>query len=229
MVKPAPFKKTKEPLSQTRGRAVQIQQILAAEYPDVKTFLNHDSPFQLLIAVILSAQCTDERVNMVTPALFARFPTAECLAKADFDEVLPFIRSINFCNAKTANIIATSKRLVADFAGQVPVEMSDLISLAGVGRKTANVVRGQAFGLPGITVDTHVKRLSNRLGFAYGDDPTALETTLMSVWPESIWSPFSTELIVHGRRVCTALKPKCQSCILYKLCPSYPLNTAQSG
>ncbi len=203
-----------------RQRAIEIYTLLSAAYPNVTTFLTHQSTFQLLIAVILSAQCTDARVNMVTPGLFAVFPTAELLAGADVDEVRGLISSVNFCNAKAINIIKTAQKIMSEYEGEVPQAMEALITLPGVGRKTANVVRGQAFGLPGITVDTHVKRLANRMGFVNHKDPTIIETQLSQVWDPSIWSDFSTQLIVHGRSVCTARSPRCGECLVGHLCPA---------
>lgn len=213
-------KPVRESLVGKRNRSAEIYRILSEEYPKVTTFLDHDSPFQLLIAVILSAQCTDARVNMVTPALFAEYPTAERLADADPDAVKALISSVNFCNAKAHNIVRTAHLIMHQFDGQVPVDLDALVTLPGVGRKTANVVRGQAFGLPGITVDTHVNRLVNRLGFVRENDPERIERELWTIWDESIWSDFSTQLIVHGRRVCDARRPKCENCILRPLCPS---------
>lgn len=209
-----------ESLAAKRRRSAEIYRILSGEYPKVTTFLDHDSPFQLLIAVILSAQCTDARVNMVTPALFDSFPTPERLAEADPDTVKGLIASINFCNAKAHNIVRTAQLIMTEFGGEVPVDLDALITLPGVGRKTANVVRGQAFGLPGITVDTHVNRLVNRLGFVHDRDPDRIERALWTIWDESIWSDFSTVLIVHGRRVCDARRPKCDLCAIASLCPS---------
>ncbi len=209
-----------ETVEEKRNRAATIYGLLSKEYPHVTTFLDHGSPFQLLIAVILSAQCTDARVNLVTPALFGAFPTAERLAEADHDQVKGLIASVNYCNAKTEHIIRTAQILVTSFNGQVPVEMESLLTLPGVGRKTANVVRGQAFGLPGITVDTHVNRLVNRLGFVNDRDPERIEHQLGAIWQDSIWSDFSTQLIVHGRKICDARRPKCDECLLNELCPS---------
>lgn len=208
-----------ETAEEKRNRAAAIYALLSAEYPDVTTFLDHSCPFQLLIAVILSAQCTDARVNRVTPGLFAAFPTPAKLAEAAHDDVKTLIASVNYCNAKTEHIIRTSQILVATFNGQVPVEMESLLTLPGVGRKTANVVRGQAFGLPGITVDTHVKRLVNRLGFVTDRDPERIERLLSTIWDDSIWSDFSTQLIVHGRKICDARRPQCNDCLLNELCP----------
>ena len=203
-----------------RERALLVHERLAQKYPNVGTFLTHENTYELLIAVILSAQCTDVRVNKTTPHLFSLFPTPLSLAEADIDSVREAIKSINFFNNKAINIQKTARLLVDDYDSVVPDTLEQLILLPGVGRKTANVVLGQAFGKPGITVDTHVKRLSNRLGFVKGEDAVKVEFELMKVWPESIWSDFSSTLILHGRETCDARKPRCQECFLSDVCPS---------
>ncbi len=208
-----------EALLEKRRRALVIFEILNTLYPNVSTFLTHGTPFQLLIAVILSAQCTDERVNMVTPDLFAAYPDPERLGFASQEAVKHLIRSINFCNAKADNIIRTAAIIHTQHQDQVPHDLDALIALPGVGRKTANVVRGQAFGYPGITVDTHVRRLANRLGFVTNDDPEKIEFELATIWPDSIWTDFSTKLIVHGRQVCHSRKPNCDGCAIGHTCP----------
>lgn len=200
--------------------AVTIFKTLSALYPNVTTFLNHKSPFELLIAVILSAQCTDERVNMVTPGLFADFPTPKDLANAPLDGVIKHIKSVTYFNAKAKNIIQTANQIHTIYNDEVPANLDALITLPGVGRKTANVVLGQAFGIPGITVDTHVKRLTQRLGFTKSKQPEKIEQDLMKIWPKSIWSDFSTVLIVHGRQICQARSPQCTACKISEWCPS---------
>ncbi len=185
----------------------------------MRTFLRHDSSFQLLIATILSAQCTDERVNKVSPALFKQFPTALELGLASLDEIKHLIRSINFFNNKAQNIQKTAQILTQKWSGAVPPVLNELIQLPGVGRKTANVVLGQAFNIPGITVDTHVKRLVKRLHFAVSEDPVKIEQELMRLWPTKIWNTFSTVLIVHGRKICKSRRPDCSACSLALFCP----------
>lgn len=212
---------SRESLKRKKERAAAIFSILDAKYPNVGTFLSHESPFQLLIAVILSAQCTDERVNLTTPGLFKLFPTAHALAQGNLEDIKQAIRSINFFNNKAKNIKDTAQILVEEYNGEVPAELGRLVLLPGVGRKTANVVLGQAFGQPGITVDTHVKRLSNRLGFTTESDPVKAEYDLMKVWDKDIWTDFSSVLILHGRHTCSAQKPKCGHCELATLCPSF--------
>ncbi len=193
---------------------------MEAEYPEALCELDHRNPFELLAATILSAQCTDARVNMVTPALFAKYPDARSLASANPSEVEQIVRSTGFFQAKTKNLIAMAVGLVERFGGNVPTGLDDLVTLAGVGRKTGNVVCSVAFGLPGLPVDTHVGRLSRRLGLTTEDDPVKIELELNSHLPAASWGPFSLRLILHGRRVCDAKKPACDRCVLEHLCPS---------
>jgi endonuclease-3 len=188
-------------------------------YPPVTTFLTHGSAFQLLIAVIMSAQCTDARVNMVTPGLFARFPDVETMAEADSEEVAFLIKSVNFFSTKARNIVATAQRIRDVYGGEVPETLADMVTLPGVGRKTANVMLGQAFGQPGITVDTHVNRLSRRLGFTQEKEAEKIERELQRVWDREIWTDLSSFLIVHGREVCGARSPQCGRCLLRDICP----------
>jgi endonuclease III len=202
-----------------KGRARKIVRLLAKEYPDAKCALDHEDPLQLLIATILSAQCTDVRVNMVTPALFARFPTAKAYATADPRELETAIQSTGFFRNKARNIIACCQQLVEEFGGNVPRTMEELVRLPGVGRKTANVILGNAFDVPGITVDTHVGRLSRRLGLTKQTDAEKVERDLMNLLPPREWTIFSHRLIFHGRRICHARKPKCSQCVLQKICP----------
>jgi endonuclease-3 len=190
-------------------------------YPDATCSLNYETPVQLLVATILSAQCTDERVNQVTPALFARFPDAPALAAADREEVEQLIRSTGFYRNKAKNIQGACQKIVNEFGGQVPKRMEELLTLPGVARKTANVVMAHAFGInAGVTVDTHVKRLSGRLGFTTHTDPVKIERDLMKLLPQPDWENWSIRLIYHGRAVCTARNPACDRCQLADLCPS---------
>ena len=194
---------------------------LRAAHPDAECALAHENPFQLLVATILSAQCTDERVNQVTPALFARFPTPQAMAAADRQELEALIRSTGFFRNKAKSIQGASARICQRFGGEVPQAMDDLVSLPGVARKTANVVRGVCFGLAdGIVVDTHVKRLSQRLGLTDQKTPPKIEKDLMALIPREDWIDIAHLLIFHGRRVCSARKPDCAACTLTELCPS---------
>jgi endonuclease-3 len=188
-------------------------------YPDAHCALRHDNPLQLLIATILSAQCTDVRVNLVTPALFARYPNARAFANAIPRELEAHIQSTGFFRNKTRNIIACCKVLVDEYAGKVPKTLEQLVPLPGIGRKTANVVLGDAFGVPGITVDTHVGRVSRRLGLTENQDPVKVERDLMALIPKKSWTIFSHRMIFHGRQVCFARKPNCEGCLLAKDCP----------
>ncbi len=192
---------------------------LARLYPEPKTALQYDSPVQLLVAVILSAQCTDARVNMVTPVLFARFADAKSLASAERDELESLIKSTGFFRNKAKHIQACCKAIVEQFGGEVPQSLEELVKLPGIGRKTANVVLGEAFGVPGITVDTHVGRLSRRIGLTVHTDPVKVEHDLMKLIPQRHWTTFSHLLILHGRQVCHARKPKCDQCVLNSFCP----------
>lgn len=190
-------------------------------YPRPQCALTHANPFQLLIATILSAQCTDERVNQVTPALFKEFPTAERLSKAPLSRVESIIRSTGFFRQKAKSLIHSSHLLTAQHGGEVPKTLEALLALRGVARKTANVVLGTGFGIAvGVVVDTHVKRLSKRLGLTRETDPVKVEQDLMKKVPSSDWIWFSHALITHGRRVCTAIKPDCPRCALRNICPS---------
>jgi endonuclease-3 len=208
--------KNPDPLQQ---RARRVRGLLAKRYPDARCALNYDNPLQLLIATILSAQCTDVRVNLVTPGLFARYPDARAFAAADPRELEKAIQSTGFFRNKARNIIACCRHLVEHHGGQVPGSLEELVPLSGVGRKTANVVLGSAFGVPGITVDTHVGRLSRRLGLSRETDPEKVERDLMRLIPKREWTMFSHRLIFHGRQVCHARKPNCAGCALAKVCP----------
>jgi len=203
-----------------KGRARRAHTHLAEQYPDAVCELDHTDSFQLLIATILSAQATDVGVNKVTPGLFARFPDAESLANANGEEVEELISSLGLFRNKAKNIIKCANQLVESHDGEVPGAMKDLTSLAGVGRKTANVVRSVALGLPGLPVDTHVLRLSRRLGLTTLEDPVKVELELNTMIPASERGEFSLRLILHGRRVCGARNPNCGDCVLAYYCPS---------
>lgn len=214
----------KENQQQKKRRAARIVSILKRAHPDAETALLHKNPLQLLIATILSAQCTDERVNMVTPALFARYRSAADFAGADSDELESIIRSTGFFRAKAKSIRGCCQVIVERHRGVVPDSMEDLVRLPGVGRKTANVVLGSAFGkAEGVVVDTHVKRLSGKLGFSKGGTPERIEADLMDLFPRKVWTPLSHLLIWHGRRFCKARKPLCDSCPVERHCPSSEL------
>lgn len=203
------------------SKKTKIFQLLLAEYPDAHCELVHEGPYQLTAATILSAQCTDKRVNMVTPELFRRYPTPEALANAKLEDVEEIVRSTGFYRAKAKNLIGMASVLVDKFGGQVPKTIRELIQLPGVGRKTANVVLGNAFGInEGMVVDTHIGRLSRRLGFTKETDPIKIERDLMALFPSKDWTILAHLLIFHGRRVCESRRPKCEVCVLHKLCPS---------
>ena len=203
-----------------KGRAREVARRLAEEYPDAVCELDHRNPFELLAATILSAQTTDVRVNMVTPDLFARYPTPAALAAADPGEVEEIIRSTGFYQNKTKSLLGMARDVVERFGGEVPAALEDLVTLPGVGRKTANVVRSVAFGLPGLPVDTHVGRLARRLALTEHDDPVKVELELNSYLPAAERGDFSLRMILHGRRVCFAQRPACEACTLEDICPS---------
>ena len=204
-----------------RKRTDKIRKKLRIAYPEVKTQLNHANPFQLLVATILSAQCTDKQVNNVTGSLFKKLPTPGALAKAPLPLIESLIRSTGFYRNKAKNIQACAKALLTYHNGQVPTNLAALVKLPGVGRKTANVVLGAAFNIPGIVVDTHVARISRRLQLTDHTDPVKIEFDLMEQMPKQAWTNFSLHLIYFGREYCQARKPKCRSCPLLKLC-NYP-------
>ncbi|MCK9265965.1 endonuclease III [bacterium] len=200
----------------------QIIKILDSEYPNAKSALKYQTPLQMLIATILSAQTTDERVNMVTPGLFKKYRTVDQFAKAPVEDIQNEIRSVNYYKTKGKNIKTLSQLLLKNFQGQVPDSMEELITLPGVARKTANVVLGEAFGkTEGFVVDTHVKRLSFRLGLTEETKPEKIEVDLMELIPQKHWIDFSMQLILHGRKVCIARNPKCHICKLDTLCPYF--------
>ncbi len=204
-----------------RSHALEVLSRLKREYPDARTELDYETPLQLLVATILSAQCTDKRVNMVTPLLYQTFPTAVALANAPREQLEEIIRSTGFFRNKAKSLIGLGKALVERHSGEVPDSMDALVKLPGVGRKTANVVLGNAFGKNvGIVVDTHVARLSQRLGFTRETNPVKIEQDLMPLFPREDWALLAHLLIFHGRRVCVARSPKCEICTLNDICPS---------
>jgi endonuclease III len=209
-----------------KQKALEILARLKRLYPDAVCSLDYETPVQLLVATILSAQCTDERVNKVTPALFDRYPTAEALANAELEDITELVRSTGFYRNKAKNIQAACRMIVAEFGGEVPRTMEEVTRLPGAARKTANVVLAHAYGInAGVTVDTHVKRLSARLGLTKHTDPIHVEQDLIKLLPQPDWENWSIRLIYHGRAVCDARKPACDRCDLADLCPSaqYPL------
>lgn len=204
-----------------KERILMILELLDKEYTtEIRCYLNHDNPWQLLIATILSAQCTDARVNLVTKDLFVKYRTLEDFANANQSELEKDIHSTGFYRNKTKNIIACTKKLIEDFNGQVPEDIDSLTSLAGVGRKTANVIRGNIYNEPSIVVDTHVKRISKRLGLTKQEDPEKIELDLMEVLPRDNWIRYNIQIIMLGRTICTARSPKCEDCFLQRLCKS---------
>ena len=201
-------------------RAPEINRRLAQEYPDARCALDYDSPLQLLVATVLSAQCTDERVNSVTPELFARYPEAADYASAQRSDLESILRPLGFQRAKAGHLLDIGEKLVADFQGEVPRTVKELTSLPGVGRKTALVVLGNAFGIPGLTVDTHFGRLMQRLGLTGEKTPVKIERDIAKLVPEEEWTMFSHRVIFHGRQVCHARTPECDACVLRDMCPA---------
>lgn len=210
----------RETPAEKKQRAKKIDKQLAKSYADAVCALTHESPYELIAATILSAQCTDERVNLVTPELFRQYPSPKELATAKSDELEAIVKSTGFFRAKAANLIGMAKGLVDRHGGEVPKSLDELVHLPGVGRKTANVVLGTAFGIAtGVVVDTHVKRITNLLGLTESSNPEQIERDLMALLPETSWVNFSHRLIHHGRRICIARRPKCPECPLLPLCP----------
>lgn len=203
-----------------KRRAEQVQARLIGAFPEAECALIHRNPYELLVATVLSAQCTDERVNLVTPAVFERYPTPGDLATADPEELEALIHSTGFFRAKARNLLGMATRVEQVFGGEIPRELTDLVSLPGVGRKTGNVVRSVAFDLPGLPVDTHVGRLARRLKLTNEDDPVKVETDLCTMVAPAQWGTFSMRLILHGRATCSSRNPKCERCVLSDLCPS---------
>jgi len=208
-------------LPDKKVRAKLIYRQLSKNYPNVRCELDYKNAFQLLVATVLSAQCTDKRVNQTTPALFKKYPNPQKMAKADLRDIQKLVKSTGFFRAKAKNIKGLSNKIMEDFDGKVPSNLEDLITLPGVGRKTANVVLGHAFGIPGITVDTHFGRLSRRFGWSKQSNPVKVEFEVGELIPEKEWTNLSQRMIWHGRRVCHSRKPACGACALAKLCPSY--------
>ena len=211
----------RESFADKKKRAQAMYRILSKTYPDVKCELNFKNPLQLLVATVLSAQCTDKRVNAVTPALFKKYRNAEAFAGADMRELQSLIKSTGFFRAKAKSIKGLATTIVTEHNGKVPDTLEELVKLPGVGRKTANVVLGHAFNTPGLTVDTHFGRLVRRFGWTKETDPVKVEFAVMDLIPRKEWTNLSQRLIWHGRRVCHSRKPACAACALYKLCPSY--------
>lgn len=214
------MKKPRETKQARASRAGRIAAALAAAYPEAECALRHENPFQLLVATILSAQCTDARVNMVTPELFRRWPDAKALAAAPQEDLERVIHSTGFFRNKAKNLIGMAAALVERHGGAVPRSMDELTALPGVARKTANVLLGTAFGRnDGVVVDTHVSRIAQRLGLTREEDPVKIERDLMDVLPRDGWTAFSHRTILHGRRICDARKPRCGECTLRDDCP----------
>ena len=219
MASPRTTRPGRESRELLRARAAKILDLLEEAHPEATCALHHRNPFELVTAVILSAQCTDERVNMVTPALFRRYPGPESLARARMEDVEEIIRSTGFFRAKAKSIVGCARALAAEHGGQVPRTLEAMVKLPGVGRKTANVVLGHAYDVAfGVAVDTHVLRVSNRLGIAKGDDPIAVEQQLMAIIPEKRWTRTTDLLIFHGRKICIARRPLCGTCPVFALC-----------
>lgn len=215
----------RETKAQQAERVLKVLDALDREYgTEYRCYLNHETPWQLLFAVIMSAQCTDARVNIVTEHLFRKYDTLEKFAEADLKELEKDIHSTGFYHNKAKNIIACATALVEKFHGNVPETIEELTSLAGVGRKTANVIRGNIYGEPSIVVDTHVKRISRKLGFAKEEDPEKIEYELMKVLPKDHWILWNIQIITLGRTVCTARNPQCGGCFLWQLCPGADLS-----
>lgn len=210
-----------ETLENKRKRARAMYRILSRHYPNVHCELDFKTPFQLLVATVLSAQCTDKRVNKVTPALFRRFKDPKKMAGANIIEIEDIIHSVGFFHTKARNIKSLSEKLMINFESEVPANLDDLVTLPGVGRKTANVVLGHAFGIPGITVDTHFGRLSRRFAWSDSEDPVKVEHEVGLLIPEKEWTNLSQRMIWHGRRICHSRKPACGACPLASMCPSY--------
>ncbi len=215
-----PVAEAESPLALKR-RARRMHRVLAETHPDAHCELDHQNALQLAVATILSAQCTDKKVNEVTPALFARYPTAEDYAGADRGELEEMIRSTGFYRNKTSSLIKLGVALVERFDGEVPARLTDLVTLPGMGRKTANVILGNAFDIPGITVDTHFGRLVGRWRWTAQTDPVKIEHAVGALFEKRDWTMLSHQVIFHGRRVCHARKPACGACTLAKICPSY--------
>ncbi|MDR2940411.1 MAG: endonuclease III [Clostridiales bacterium] len=205
-----------------RDKVKRVLSLLDENYPtEDKCYLNHDNAWQLLVATILSAQCTDDRVNMLTKDLFKKYRSVGDLASADLETLMLDIRPAGFYRNKAKNIISCFQKIKSDFNSAIPSDIEELTSLAGVGRKTANVIRGHIFNIPSIVVDTHVKRVSNKLGLVSSQDPEKIEFELMGILPKRHWVRYNTQVIAHGRKICTARSPKCEICFFNGLCSAY--------
>ncbi len=224
------MKQSTPPSNQAKTHARRVIRALQSAYPEVRCALVHENPYELLVATILSAQCTDARVNLTTPELFRRYPDAARLASARPEELEEVIRSTGFFRAKARNLLAMASRVVEAHDGEIPRRLEDLVALGGVGRKTANVVLGTAFGIPsGVVVDTHVKRLAKRMGLTTRSTPEQIEIDLQALVPKREWINLSHRLIQHGRLVCLARRPRCESCSLRPICPMVGVTPAQSS
>lgn len=201
-------------------RVENVLRLLDEHYGPTKCYLNHENAWQLLIATILSAQCTDDRVNIVTESLFKKYTSIKDFAEAELSELEQDIRSTGFYHNKAKNIRLCCQQLLSEFGGEVPSDIESLTKLAGVGRKTANVVRGNIYNIPSVVVDTHVKRVSNMLGFTKNQDPVKIEFDLMKILPKDHWISYNTQIIAHGRKVCIARRPLCDKCFLFEYCKS---------
>jgi len=221
--------KTPETHTALVRRARKINRVLTETYPEVRTELDFQNPFQLLVSTVLSAQTTDKRVNLTTPSLFAKYPTPEDLAAANPADVEEILKPTGFFRAKTKSVIGLSAALRDRFGGEVPRTLEEMVTLPGVGRKTANVVLGNAYGIPGITVDTHFGRLSRRFGWTKSDDPVKVEADVGALFPPSEWVNLSHRLIWHGRRVCHARRPACGACVVADWCPSFGLGPTDAA
>ncbi|MDO8430933.1 MAG: endonuclease III [Candidatus Binatus sp.] len=209
----------REPIAALKNRAARVSAALAKLYPNARISLDFATPWQCLAATILSAQCTDERVNQVTPALFREYPDARAMANADPERIQKLIVTTGFFRQKTRSLIASARAIVERHGGEAPSELEDLVKLQGVGRKTANVILGHVYGKPGFVVDTHVRRLTKRLGFTRSTEPFEIERDLQAILPPRDWTPFSMRLILHGRQVCHARGPRCDECVVAGDCP----------
>jgi endonuclease-3 len=219
----------KRKLADPKLLARRVVKTLAREYPDARCSLDYETPLQLLIATILSAQCTDERVNLVTPALFAKYPNAAAFARAKPEELERMIQSTGFFRNKAKSILGCCKAIVEEHGGEVPSTLEELVALPGVGRKTANVVLGNTYQVPGLVVDTHVLRLSRRMGLTKQKTPEKVERDLMKIIPKKEWVAFGHRMIYHGRKVCQAVRPKCEECALQSFCPKIGVAAKANG
>ncbi len=219
----------RESIGDLKKRAGRVSRALAKLYPEARITLDFKTPWQCLAATILSAQSTDVGVNRVTPGLFREYPDARAMAAADRRHVEELIVKTGFFRQKTRSLVAAAQKIVEDYGGEVPSEMAELVKIPGVGRKTANVILGHIYGKPGFVVDTHVRRLTYRLGFTRQTDPAKIEVDMQKILPADDWTPFSMRLILHGRQVCIARKPHCQVCGVAGDCPKIGVRTAPRG